>query len=664
VDLNGNELYMPTKFSIKFLLVYISAFLFAVHGFAQPSNDNKDNALVLTELLNWCSDDAAFTSVKASDDGVKGSCLKNGPNFNTWFKFQSTTGIIQVEVKTGDSKGSMRFSYIALFDQYDRELECEEYKDEYGDVGFTYSNLDIGSWYYISVDHPYNSKYVGTYTLCVNDELGYDYKDGAIELLNFNNWCSPNAAYSTKAASPDEAQPPCLKNGPNFNRWFKFYARSQEVELKLLIGGEKGTLRFPYMTLWDVRMRPLECTKYKSSTSNQCVLNHKGLTKGNWYYVSIDHPNNSEYQGSFSLCINRGSEDDQVKNDLVIIRGRLMYNLYDPVFSLITLTDGLGKVLKTTNTDETGKFKFEGLPPELDYVVIVEEYVPGQDIAIIQTNFEGKIIKKAYREEKNVFRFKQLPPNCHYIGLLDCIDPGLIPTAGNVGIIGAIVDKNDPTEGKQNMNVFLYNTPSKVVDSTKTDKVGKFRFNNLPEGDSYLIKIEEQVEDIYVEMLMVNDRGMAIKASTMRNMDKNGFFQFEELPYIETHLAPMKLEDVGLEAMEVGASIQLSNIYFDQGKHELKPESYPELDKLAAILNIENQIKIEVSGHTDNIGTRQFNLTLSENRAKAVVDYLISKSVAKERLTYRGFGSMKPLSKNDTEAERRKNRRVEFKVVK
>jgi outer membrane protein OmpA-like peptidoglycan-associated protein len=108
--------------------------------------------------------------------------------------------------------------------------------------------------------------------------------------------------------------------------------------------------------------------------------------------------------------------------------------------------------------------------------------------------------------------------------------------------------------------------------------------------------------------------------------------------------------------------IVLNNIFFETGKAVLKTESFPVLEILVGLLR-KSQMVIEVRGHTDNEGDEKKNKQLSEDRAKAVVDYLLSKKINKNRLFYKGFGSLKPLASNDTKEGRQKNRRVEFVKV-
>lgn len=95
----------------------------------------------------------------------------------------------------------------------------------------------------------------------------------------------------------------------------------------------------------------------------------------------------------------------------------------------------------------------------------------------------------------------------------------------------------------------------------------------------------------------------------------------------------------------------------------MKPESEIELNKVLAFLQKNPSLKIEISGHTDNIGTAQYNLQLSENRAKSVYDYLVQHGIEAKRLSYKGFGYQKPLDSNDTEKGRANNRRTEMKVM-
>lgn len=114
--------------------------------------------------------------------------------------------------------------------------------------------------------------------------------------------------------------------------------------------------------------------------------------------------------------------------------------------------------------------------------------------------------------------------------------------------------------------------------------------------------------------------------------------------------------------LEVGKTLILKNVFFEQSKYTLLPQSYPELDKLVRTMQQNLILQIEISGHTDNVGDPRLNLSLSEFRAKVVMNYLTRHGIAENRIETKGYGGTRPLTGNATESEREQNRRVEFIV--
>jgi outer membrane protein OmpA-like peptidoglycan-associated protein len=112
-----------------------------------------------------------------------------------------------------------------------------------------------------------------------------------------------------------------------------------------------------------------------------------------------------------------------------------------------------------------------------------------------------------------------------------------------------------------------------------------------------------------------------------------------------------------------GEPVVLRNIFFDTDSHELKPESMEEIMRLFRLLQDNPGWKVEISGHTDNTGSYDHNLTLSENRARSVVDRLTELGVAPGRLQYRGHADTRPVDTNDTPEGRANNRRTEFTIL-
>ena len=122
-------------------------------------------------------------------------------------------------------------------------------------------------------------------------------------------------------------------------------------------------------------------------------------------------------------------------------------------------------------------------------------------------------------------------------------------------------------------------------------------------------------------------------------------------------------KDIILKKIAVGAEVVLNNIFFDFNKATLRPESKTELQNVIEFLQQNPSVTIEISGHTDNVGSYEYNQSLSERRAKAVVDYLVEQGIPLSRLVYKGYSFSKPIASNDTEEGRQLNRRVEFKIL-
>lgn len=118
-----------------------------------------------------------------------------------------------------------------------------------------------------------------------------------------------------------------------------------------------------------------------------------------------------------------------------------------------------------------------------------------------------------------------------------------------------------------------------------------------------------------------------------------------------------------MKKLEVGLSVRLNNIFFDFDKTTLRPESYPELDKVVELMEQNPGLFIEIGGHTDDKGSDEYNEKLSQGRAEAVRDYITSQFIESARVTARGYGESKPEVANDTDDNRQVNRRVEFTIL-
>jgi len=212
--------------------------------------------------------------------------------------------------------------------------------------------------------------------------------------------------------------------------------------------------------------------------------------------------------------------------------------------------------------------------------------------------------------------------------------------------------------GTCNWKQYKFNWKSTVSGKVQLKFVNQYDFG--PRGNDYalddiaLYACSEQTMD---DLLALLDAGLTFekKPVVLAKVDEKEPEE-EELTIIKQ----IEKHDEGeLEA------VILNNVFFESGKSTLKEESFEELNTLASVMNGERKdIKIEISGHTDNVGSETSNLALSRNRARSVMNYLLKKKVAFERMKSLGFGSTKPVASNDTEEGRQKNRRVELKILK
>ena len=148
------------------------------------------------------------------------------------------------------------------------------------------------------------------------------------------------------------------------------------------------------------------------------------------------------------------------------------------------------------------------------------------------------------------------------------------------------------------------------------------------------------------------------------NVNRRGYLFFSENFSLRLNSSDSVYEkNIPLQPIEANATVVLKNIFFDFSKFVLKPESQVELDKVVQLLNENPTLKIQISGHTDNIGSATDNQLLSQNRAKSVITYLMQKGISIKRLSFKGFGAKQPIAPNSNEESRALNRRTEMKVV-
>lgn len=226
-----------------------------------------------------------------------------------------------------------------------------------------------------------------------------------------------------------------------------------------------------------------------------------------------------------------------------------------------------------------------------------------------------------------------------------------------------------------------YKGKSDVVRSALIDSVSKK--GSLISGYQWFKITGKYLADGGEKYLTIGNFSPNVKKDMIRmNVFKLGFkeayYFVDDVSLIKQKeiVEKVKVEIVGsfnLEAQDsvlevrknirVGEKVQLKNIFFENGRYYLLPESYSELNKLVQYLLRNPQMEVQINGHSDNAGSKAKNQRLSEQRAREVFEYLIKKGV-QNKLYFKGYGSSLPIADNETDIGRAKNRRVEFEIIK
>lgn len=205
----------------------------------------------------------------------------------------------------------------------------------------------------------------------------------------------------------------------------------------------------------------------------------------------------------------------------------------------------------------------------------------------------------------------------------------------------------------------------KIVDSETGEPIGaKIIYERLPEGqETGIAQTNPETGEYEIRLPGGSLYGIRAEApdkiSESQNLDLRDVTEDRTIDNRDFTLANIRVAPIAEDV-----TVVLNNVFFDFDKAVLKPESYPELDRVAEMMTDRQDMQIEVSGHTDAMGPEWYNQALSQRRAKAVVTYLTEKGIDGRRIKVEYFGESKPIDSNETNEGRSKNRRVEFKILK
>ena len=205
----------------------------------------------------------------------------------------------------------------------------------------------------------------------------------------------------------------------------------------------------------------------------------------------------------------------------------------------------------------------------------------------------------------------------------------------------------------------------KIVDARTGEPLGaKIIYERLPDGQELGIAQSDPQTGEY-EIRLPGGHMYGVRAEATDRISENQNLDLRNITSDQIiEKKDFTLDPIGLSAVEENVTIVLNNIFFDFDKATLKAESFPELNRIVSLMNERDGMQIEIAGHADATGPEAYNLKLSERRANAVVQHLRNKGVAADRITTVFHGEKKPVAPNTTVDGRRKNRRVEFKILK
>jgi OmpA-OmpF porin, OOP family len=253
-----------------------------------------------------------------------------------------------------------------------------------------------------------------------------------------------------------------------------------------------------------------------------------------------------------------------------------------------------------------------------------------------------------------------------------------IPSSSEYAYFSKGVAENNVDIFRLKLPAFMLPNPvvtvkGKLIDAKTGKPIGaKIIYESLPDGKEVGVA-ESNPETGEYEIQLPVGKMYGVRAEAKDHISSSQNLDLRKIAYgpvnQDVKLAPVDGSPIEVAPIEVtpiaeNAMIPLNNIFFDFDNSSLKSESFPELDRIVGLMNEKPTMQVEIAGHTDSIGPDEYNMKLSERRAKSVTNYLVEKGVAKERINTTFFGETKPIDTTNTKAGNAKNRRVEFKIAK
>lgn len=428
-----------------------------------------------------------------------------------------------------------------------------------------------------------------------------------------------------------------------------------------------GTFIFTNVDLADAKK--IEVDFKKEIAGNQQVTVELSNTKGEVICSSNVANNKAECQSSAGNKVIEKLIDSRYAYKIsakLIIENDKKISFFSN--KIVVLLNERNTVVRRAITNAFGSFVFTDLKPGATYMIGIEK-----------SDVEAGMKVNLYTNGD------------HFIAPVDSSLTSRYTkrfAADNLGIFNDLIINDDQlrmdVKGKLygnsisnplgDMKILLLNDKMEAIDTTTTDGFGRFIFKYLPYNKDYTISAFDDKESLLEainNILVYSSEDEVIKV--VSNF-KGKLFKYNPLDADKSKLTEIYADDPWLSLMEIDSPAPppnttiIEDILFESNKSDLLPDAKRTLQKIALVMNSAQGLKIELSAHTDCVGDDAYNQTLSENRAKTAVDYIISKGVPASRIVAKGYGESKILNrcKNGVfcaDDEHAPNRRIEFRIL-
>jgi len=434
-----------------------------------------------------------------------------------------------------------------------------------------------------------------------------------------------------------------------------------ENQLDVIVSGlvrDKSKLKFIKVNGIDAEVKDEERSHYFKCR----VPVNSGLQK-----IEVSASDIYSNIGTAALKVGKLIDDSRV---CVTFRGKLISDdsKKTPVANqAIYMCNEHGEAMYAARTDETGEFKFYKLPFDKNYILTLD--LGDSPLSLTQkfiiTDLHDKPILHAESGGKARYKFQVLQADYKAMSLMTMDDEPL-----KVDLKGKLLADNDNRSPLANINVQLVNEKAEVLSTQKTDAYGFFLFPGVLPDLSYSFRIDSaDTRLIPVNKIIITD----IRGKIIKEISKGvfGYFIYEPLGTERSMLSVISEPDPWLKAIKLNKDNShleiIDNLYYESGAFQIMPSFEPELNKAVNSMKENPKLIMEIQSHTDAVAGDDYNMELSQKRASAVAEYMISKGIDKKRITAKGYGETQLINRcsngvDCSDAEHKQNRRTVFKL--